>query len=100
MYRFYKTELTGLFICSLLLVTAGTVAAAGSSAMVEPIFARYARIYKAPTLDFRVEYFRDKPMEEMDDFDGYSLFLDFTFPINEMSQIELLDPFYAKGEEK
>jgi len=79
-------------------MTAGTVAAAGSSAMVEPIFARYARIYKAPTLDFRVEYFRDKPMEEMDDFDGYSLFLDFTFPINEMSQIELLAPFYTKGD--
>jgi hypothetical protein len=89
------TGLTGLLASSLLLVVAGGVSAAGSSAMVEPIFARYARIYQAPTVDFRVEYFRDKPIEELDDFDGYSLFLDFTYPINEMSQIELQAPFYT-----
>jgi hypothetical protein len=89
------TGLTGLLASSLLLVVAGGVSAAGSSAMVEPIFARYARIYLAPTVDFRVEYFRDKPIEELDDFDGYSLFLDFTYPINEMSQIELQAPFYT-----
>jgi hypothetical protein len=55
-----------------------SVAVAGSKPMAEPLFTRYARIYQAPTLDFRSEFFRDKPMEEMTDFDGYTLSLDFT----------------------
>jgi hypothetical protein len=81
-----------------LITASGNVTAAGSGAMVEPIFTRYARIYKAPTVDFRVEYFKDKPLEEMDDFDGYGLTLDFTYPINDMSQIEILAPLYTDGD--
>jgi len=84
--------------CGALITASGSVAAAGASAMVEPIFTRYARIYKAPTVDFRVEFFRDKPMEEMDDFDGYGLTLDFTYPLNDMSQIEILAPLYTNGD--
>ena len=83
-------------ICSLLPCYWHSLAA-GSIGKVEPIFARYARIYAAPTLDFRVEYFRDKPMEELDDFNGYTATLDFTYPINDVSQIELLLPLYTNG---
>jgi len=88
----------GLMLGSLLLPFCIGVAAAGSKPMVEPIFTRYARIYQAPTLDFRAEFFRDKPMEEMTDFDGYTLTLDFTWPINDRSQLEFLLPVYTNGD--
>jgi len=81
----------------LLLAQPGSILAAGSNDKVEPIFARYARTYAAPVLDFRVDYFQDKPMEEMEDFNGYSATLDFTYPINDVSQIELLAPLYTRG---
>jgi hypothetical protein len=70
---------------------------AGSSEM-EPVFTRYARICRTPTVDLRAEYFRDKPMEEMQDFDGYGITLDITYPVNAMSQVELLAPLYTKGD--
>ena len=60
----------GLVVSMLLLPCYSSMVVAGSKPMVEPVFTRYARIYKAPTLDFRAEFFRDKPMEEMTDFDG------------------------------
>lgn len=90
-------ELAGVLASILLLALSGSTFAAGSIGRVEPIFARYARIYHAPTLDFRVEYFRDKPMEELDDFNGYTATLDFTYPVNDVSQIELLLPLYTNG---
>ena len=80
-----RVVLAGLLGCALLLPFSGNTPAAGSIGRVEPIFARYARIYHAPTLDFRIEYFRDKPMEELDDFNGYTATLDFTYPINDVS---------------
>lgn len=88
----------GLVVGSLLLPFSIDVAAGGNKAMAEPIFTRYARIYKAPTLDFRTEFFKDKPMEEAENFDGYSLFLDFTWPINDRSQLQVFLPFYTNGE--
>jgi hypothetical protein len=93
----YQSGLFGLLAGALLLAHPGNLLAAGSIGKVEPIFARYARTYAAPTLDFRVEYFRDKPMEELDDFNGYTATLDFTYPINDVSQIELLLPLYTNG---
>jgi len=81
-----------------LLTLPGVLLAAGSD--MEPVFTRYARIYQAPTVDLRAEYFRDKPMEEMQDFDGYGVTLDITYPINAMSQIELLAPLYTRGDGK
>jgi len=89
--------LAGTLAC-LLLTFSGGISAAGSIGPVEPIFARYAQTYHVPTLDFGVEYFRDKPMEEMEDFDGYTVTLDFTYPIDDVSQIELLLPLYTDGE--
>jgi hypothetical protein len=89
---------TGLMLGCLLLPFSIGVCAAGSKPMVEPIFTRYARIYQAPTLDFDTEFFRDKPMEEMTDFDGYTLTLDFTYPINDRSQLEFLLPVYTNGD--
>lgn len=97
MYTRSRTWLAGLLACSLLLTFSGNTSAADSTGRVEPIFARYARIYHAPTLDLKVEYFRDKPVEELDDFNGYTATLDFTYPINDVSQIELLLPLYTNG---
>ncbi len=76
----------------------GALLAGGSD--MEPVFTRYASIYQAATVDLRAEYFRDKPMEEMQGFDGYGVTLDITYPINSMSQIELLAPLYTKGDGK
>jgi hypothetical protein len=90
--------LAWLLVPGVLTGTAGSVAAAGPGVMVEPIFTRHAKIYQSPTLDTRVEFFKDKPMEEMDDFDGYGVTLDFTYPINAMSQIEILAPLYTNGD--
>ena len=98
MKQLQKVGAIGLVVGSLLLPFSSDVAAGGNKAMAEPIFTRYARIYKAPTLDFRTEFFKDKPMEEATNFDGYSLFLDFTWPINDRSQVEVLLPFYTNGE--
>ena len=98
MRKLHGSGVTGLMLCCLLLPFSTSVAAAGSKPMVEPIFTRYARIYQAPTLDFRAEFFRDKPMEEMTDFDGYTLTLDFTYPFNERSQLQVLLPFYTNGD--
>lgn len=69
-----------------------------SSYRPEPIFSRYAQINDTPVLNLAVEYFHHKPMEEMDSFDGYTLTLDVTYPINDVSQIELLLPLYTAGE--
>ena len=98
MKRLQKAGAVALLASSLLLPFSTAITAAGHKVMVEPVFTRYARIYKAPTLDFQAEFFRDKPMEEMTDFDGYTLTLDFTYPINDRSQIELLLPFYTNGD--
>jgi hypothetical protein len=98
MKKLHNNVAIGLLVCSLLLPFPVSVYAGGNKAMVEPIFTRYARIYKAPTLDFRAEYFRDKPMEEMTDFDGYTLTLDFTWPFNDRSQLEVLLPLYTNGD--
>ena len=98
MKRLQKTGAIGLLASTLLLLFSVNVAAGGNKAMAEPLFTRYARIYQAPTLDFRTEFFTDKPMEEMTDFDGYTLTLDFTYPINDRSQLELLLPAYTNGD--
>jgi hypothetical protein len=83
---------------SLLMLFSAAVAAGGNKDMIEPVFTRYARIYQAPTLDFRTEFFKGKPMEEAENFDGHSLFLDFTWPINDRSQLHVSLPFYTNGE--
>ena len=98
MKKIHKDGAIGLLVCSLLLPFSIKVFAGGNKVMVEPLFTRYARIYKAPTLSFRAEYFKDKPMEEMTDFDGYTLSLDFTYPFNERSQLRVLLPFYTNGD--
>jgi len=98
MKQLQKAGVIGLLFSSLLMLFSAAVAAGGNKAMVEPIFTRYARIYQAPTLDFRTEFFKDKPMEEAENFDGYSLFLDFTWPINDRSQLQVFLPFYTNGE--
>jgi len=46
---------------------------------VEPIFARYARIYHAPTLDLKVEHFRDKPLSLTSDGQDYAAVLELTY---------------------
>jgi hypothetical protein len=98
MNKLHRNGTIVLLVCSLLVPFSVNVFAAGHKAMVEPIFTRYARIYQAPTLDFRAEFFRDKPMEEMTDFDGYTLTLDFTWPFNDRSQLEVLLPLYTNGD--
>ena len=98
MKQLQKAGAIGLVVSCLLSPFSINVAAGGNKAMVEPIFTRYARIYQAPTLDFRTEFFKDKPMEEATDFDGYSLFLDFTWPINDRSQLQVFLPFYTDGD--
>ncbi len=97
MQKFHATTLARWLVCCPLLAVAGAGLTAGSS-RPEPMFTRYAGIYQAPTLDIRAEYFVDKPMEEMQDFDGYGLTLDFTWPLNAMSQLELLAPIYTSGD--
>ena len=98
MKQLKKTGIIGLMVSCLLMPFSVNVAAGGNKAMVEPLFTRYARIYQAPTLDFRTEFFRDKPMEEATDFDGYALTLDFTWPFNDRSQLQVLLPFYTNGD--
>jgi hypothetical protein len=98
MSKFCNNGVTGIMLFGLLLPFSMSVAVAGSKPMAEPLFTRYARIYQAPTLDFRSEFFRDKPMEEMTDFDGYTLSLDFTYPFNERSQLQVSLPFYTNGD--
>lgn len=93
-----RTAVIGVLIGSLSMPFFNGAVAAGSKSMVEPIFTRYARIYQAPTLDFGVEFFKDKPLEEATNFDGYTLTLDFTWPINDRSQIEVFLPLYTEGE--
>ena len=97
MYKLHQAGLAGILACALLLTFSGDILAFGSKGRVEPIFARYARTYASPTLDIKVEYFHDKPMEEMDGFNGYTATLDFTFPINDIEQIQLLLPLYTNG---
>lgn len=98
MRKLQGSGVMGLMLGSLLLPFSSSVAAVGSKPMVEPLFTRYARIYQAPTLNFRSEFFKDKPMEEMTDFDGYTLSLDFTWPFNDRSQLRVLLPFYTNGD--
>jgi|GEM_PF-1820954 len=78
-----------------LMVAACSPALAGPA---EPLFTRYARIYTAPILDSTVEWFKDTPMEEARDFDGYRVQFDFTYPLNEVSQLEVILPVYTKGD--
>lgn len=72
--------------------------AAAPAGPAEPLYTRYARIYTAPTLDSTVEWFKDTPMEEARDFDGYRVQFDFTYPLNEVSQLEVIAPVYTKGD--
>jgi hypothetical protein len=98
MNKISRLWLVELLASMVLTSVSATLTAAGAGGMAEPIFTRYARIYQAPTLDTRVEFFRDKPMEELDDYDGYGVTLDFTYPINDMSQVEVLVPLYTRGD--
>ena len=93
-----RAGIAGLLITSLGAFIPGPVLAAGSSTAAEPLFTRYARIYEEPTLSFRTEYFTDKPMEEMTDFDGYTLSLDFAWPFSDRSQLRVYAPFYTSGD--
>jgi hypothetical protein len=98
MKQLQKAGVIGLVAGSLLMPFSIDLAAGGNNAMAEPIFTSYARIYKSTTLDFRMELLKDKPLEEAENFDGYSLFLDFTWPINDRSQLQVFLPFYTNGE--
>ena len=93
-----RAGIAGLLVTSLGSLMSGHVIAAGSSTAAEPLFTRYARIYEEPTLSFRTEYFTEKPMEEMTDFDGYTLLLDFAWPFNNRSQLRVHMPFYTTGD--
>ena len=92
-----RAAIAGLAIASVGGGFAGHAYAAGSTT-AEPLFTRYARIYDAPTLSFGAEFFTNKPLEEIGDFDGYTLSLDFAWPINDRSQLRVLLPFYTNGD--
>ena len=92
-----RVVIAGILVTSLGAVFTENVLAAVSTA-AEPLFTRYARIHQSPTLSFRTEYFTDKPMEEMTDFDGYTLSLDFAWPFSERSQLRVYVPFYTSGD--
>jgi len=93
-----QTAIAGLLFTSLIVAISGTAMAADGSTAAEPLFTRYARIYQQPTLSFRSEFFTEKPMEEMTDFDGYTLSLDFAYPFSDKSQLRVLLPFYTNGD--
>lgn len=97
MYIFNQTRLSGELACILLLILSTNAIAFGSKGQVEPLFSRYAQTYKAPTLSLKVENFNDKPMEELNNFNGYTVTLDFTDPIDDISQIKFILPLYTRG---
>jgi hypothetical protein len=86
------------WLFGVLMVAACSSTLAGPAEQAEPLFSRYARIYTAPTLDSTVEWFKDQPLEEAKDFDGYQIQFDFTYPLNEVSQLEVILPVYTKGD--
>jgi hypothetical protein len=90
-----RPTLLKVVTAALLLTCLGNMKAVSD---VEPLSTRFARTYSAPTLDIKIEYFSDKPMEELDDFEGFTATLDFTYPLNEVSQIQILLPFYTNGD--
>lgn len=98
MKQFQTAGVVAALVCSLFLPFSANVSAAGSRTPPEPIFTRYARIQQGPVVDFGVEYFRDKPVEEAEDFDGYTLATGLTWPINDRSQFQVLLPFYTNGD--
>jgi hypothetical protein len=93
-----RTGIAGLLFTSLIISIPGSVMAVAGRTAAEPLFTKYARIYRQPTLSFRSEFFTDKPMEEMIDFDGYTLSLDFAWPFSDQSQLRVLLPFYTNGD--
>jgi hypothetical protein len=98
MKRFQTVGVIAALVCSLFMPFPTEVLATGSRTAPEPIFTRYARIQQAPVVDFGVEYFRDKPLQEAEDFDGYTLGAGLTWPINDRAQLQVLLPFYTKGD--
>ena len=92
-----QTKLAVALTGALLLSFSASTMAFGSKGRVEPLFSRYAQTYKAPTLSLKVENFNDKPMEEMNNFNGYTVTLDFTDPIDDISQIKFILPLYTRG---
>jgi len=96
MKSFLRAGVAGFLFTGVFLFASGASVARSSTA-AEPMFTQYARIYESPTLNFRTEYFKDKPMEEMTGFDGYTLSLNFTYPFNDRSQLRVLMPFYTDG---
>lgn len=97
-YKFTGTKSAFRLLSGCLMVAACAAAPAGAAEPVEPLFTRSARIYTDPTLDSTVEWFKDTPMEEARDFDGYRVQFDFTYPLNEVSQLEVIAPVYTKGD--
>jgi hypothetical protein len=64
----------------------------------QPIFNRYAKTASEIYAQFTAKYFEGVELQEGDDFDGWTLMADATFPFLGNMQIHALVPFYTEGE--
>ena len=62
------------------------------------LYSRGARMQQAPSVDLRVNWFKDAHLEELREFDGYQISLDATWPLSPKSQVRVVLPVFTKGD--
>ncbi|MDX1486774.1 MAG: hypothetical protein R3268_01140 [Acidiferrobacterales bacterium] len=65
--------------------------------LLQPIFSRYAQTASKLYLDTTLRYFEDVQLQEADDFDGWGLDAEVTYPFRRNMQLRFVVPLYTEG---
>jgi hypothetical protein len=86
--------------CRYLLASILLAAEAGAAGATElsPYFTRSAQTQSRVSLELRARYFDEALLQEVENFDGYSLTAELVWPLNPESQLRVILPFYTEGE--
>lgn len=83
------------FLSSLLFATQ---AGAAGSADISPFFTHSAQTQSQVSVELRTRYFEEALLQEIENFDGYSVSAEMVWPFGPRSQIRVILPFYTEGD--
>lgn len=86
----------GLYLLAVLLFAAGSVSA--GSVDISPYFTKSAQTQSKKSLELRARYFEEALLQEIENFDGYSLTAEVLWPLSTRSQLRVILPFWTEGD--
>ncbi|MDH3872462.1 MAG: hypothetical protein OEU44_09615 [Gammaproteobacteria bacterium] len=83
------------FLSSLLFATQ---AGAAGSADISPFFTHSAQTQSQVSVELRTRYFEEALLQEIENFDGYSVSAEMVWPLGSQSQLRVILPFWTEGD--